>query len=44
MAEELNGRTVAVLVANEGIEQVEMTDTVVRHQHRYGAAVQFLCH
>ena len=28
MAEELNGRTVAVLVANEGVEQVEMTEPV----------------
>ena len=28
MAEELNGRTVAVLVANEGVEQVELTEPV----------------
>jgi protease I len=28
MAEELNGRTIAVLVANEGVEEVEMTEPV----------------
>jgi protease I len=41
MADELNGCTVAVLVANEGVEQIEMTEPV-KALERAGAKVELI--